>query len=69
MSKPALSAAAVSQRAVFHENGHTGSSHNPTVLGALSGVRLSVNACSFLVQLRAYRWHLSFQSMDQDFWP
>ena len=27
MPKPALSAAAANQRAVFQENGHTGSSH------------------------------------------
>jgi hypothetical protein len=39
MSKPALSAAAVNQRAVFHENGHTGSSHKVTVLGKSSGDR------------------------------
>src|SRR5271163_698530 len=45
MSKPALSPAPLNHRAVFQENGHTGSSHKVTVFGALSG------ACLPLIRL------------------
>jgi hypothetical protein len=31
MANPVFSATARSQRAVFHENGHTGSNHNVTL--------------------------------------
>lgn len=45
MLNPASSAAVDNQRAVFHENGHTGSSHNVSVSEAVTGgCRSVINA-------------------------
>src|SRR5271169_3725199 len=48
----ASSASPASQRAVFHENGHTGSSHRVTLVSARSLVNVLVIFCSLWFDLR-----------------